>query len=504
MLNNIQGKKNTRLPVFISFLLLSLCGCSSPELPITENKEGVSATESQQSIAEKNVSSDSLHLTDEAIQGFPEPQTKGQIISSGPDEKTGLYKWTLENGVDVWFKRMPEAKKKVYIRYTAKGGNLLLPPELKPAFDFTIETFMRSGLAHFDAVQLNNYLTEKKTFLRPEIYSNQRTLAVTTNQDNLLTAFSSLHQAATTAKVDPSQFKAIRHNIINQRQSYLTTPFSRYVQALNTTLYGESNPLQLATVEQLKNATADQVDQVYQLSFRQQDSFKLIIVADMQPEVFEPYLQQYIANISYNPGVKSRQKVELLTDQSHVVLKANDQPTTVSDVLFSSVASARMTTEHLFSYHLISKMLAKRLSNRLNGKICQDTPPTVGIVTPEATNVATLYFNITTAPEDKPKVDSAINDVLSESEKGFTEEELNIAKAQLLTELDKEVNNPKSQAFVLMYYLASGYDVNAYYHPKAFLHRLTTEKVHKIYTELTGKHAHRLDASLTPKEKSLN
>jgi zinc protease len=433
-----------------------------------------------------------------SIEHFPTPEDSGKIISSGVDQQSKLYKWALGNGIEVWFKRMPKAENNVYIQYVAEGGDPLLPKELKPAMDLSYPSFMRSGLGDMDAVQLNDFLTRHNTTLYPEIREDQRSLSITTTQKNLTTAFAVLHEAATNATVDQTQFPTVQNSLIEERKAFLDSPRGQYVVAINAALYGQNNVERPASVEELRAVSPEQVNNVYQKLFRQKDAFKLIIVADMEPKSIESYLRQYVANITYLPGKLTTRPIHLRTGEESVTVNASNEPTVVSLTIFSSVGH-HMTTKKLFTFDLLQKILELRLTTQLREEKGLDYSPAVDFIESKTSDITTFYFSMTVKPEDKEKADQAINDLIAGMNKGVSQEELTTAKSQLLTEFKKNKDDPETQVSVLKLYIPSGYDITAYSNPKPFLSKLTIQDVNQAWQALTNSQAHRVNAYLAQK-----
>ncbi|WP_428773861.1 M16 family metallopeptidase [Vibrio sp.] len=433
------------------------------------------------------------------IEQLPTPTTKGEIISSYSNLQHDLTSWKLENGIEVWFLQSSYAGEDVYLNYSAEGGTLLLPSTLKPAVELSQSAFMHSGLGEMNAIQLNNFFTLNNTWLDFSVDENQRTLNISTTQKNLATAFALLHQAATNAKVDQSQFSTAKSRFIDERRSMLDSPTGRFDTAINDAIYGENNSERPSSVEQLTLVDSEQVDSVYQQLFRQKDDFKLIIVADMAPEAIEAYLRQYVANISYLEGQLKPRDIKLNKGQDSVMVKASNEPKIAFLTIFSSLGS-QMNVEELYSLDLLEKIVNRRIDALLREERGLDYSPYVEVYKSSTSGLATMFFVLSIDPKQKNQADMTMNELITAMNKGITQEELAIVKSLLLLELEDDRDDPELQSSTLSYFAVSGFELQAYADPEPFINKITAEDINQTWQKLTNRQAHRLNAYLAPKD----
>lgn len=432
-------------------------------------------------------------------------EAPGKIVTANEDKKNHLYRWKLENGIEVWLKREPKAANNMYLSYFAQGSELLLPKDLIPAMEMSYDAFMRSGLYGLNAVQLNDFLTRNDTTLYPQVGYDQRGLYLTTNQKHLDTAFSLLHQAATNAKLDRTQFYVVKNNLAKKREAYLHSPEGQFRAAVNTAIYGENTLYQLSSSKALQNVTADQIDKVYQLLFRYKDDFKLVIVADIDPKIIASYLKRYVANISYISGKLSPRTVSLKQIHENLVVQESNEDSTVYFTDFSSEHPLQ-TSKELFSITLLKKIVDTRMTAQLREKEGLDYSPYLGFGSSKASGITSLFFSLTINPTDRNKAEKAVNTLISDLNNGITSEELATAKTQLLTEIKRDQHDVSKQLSLLTSYISEGYDIKTYIHPENVVDQLTTKNIDQIWKALTNQNAQRLNAFLIKKrsDKQIN
>ncbi|MCE0492773.1 M16 family metallopeptidase [Vibrio salinus] len=426
------------------------------------------------------------------------PKAPGKIVTANDDKKNNLYRWKLGNGIEVWLKREPKAANNIYLSYFAQGSELLLPKNLIPAMEMSYASYMRSGLCGLNAVQLNDFLTRNDTSLYPQVGFEQRGLYLTTNQKHLETAFSLLHQAATNAKLDRTQFDAVKNNLIQKREAYLHSPAGQFRVKINTAVYGKNTFYQLSTPKALQNVTADQVEKVYRLLFRHEDDFKLVIVADIAPKIITSYLKRYVANINYISGKLSTRAISLRQINENLIVPASNEDSTVYVTSFASKLP-QQTDKELFSIKLLKKIIDTRMTTELREKEGLDYSPYLGFGSSKTSGITTLFFTLTINPADKSKAEKAVNTLISDLTNGITSEELATAKTQLLTEIKRDQHDVSKQLSQLTSYLSEDYDINAYTQPQNIIAQLTTKDINQTWEALTGRNAQRLNAFLVHK-----
>lgn len=89
-------------------------------------------------------------LTIGTASAFAVPSSQGEVVlAEQMSVDPYIQKWTLSNGIDMWYLRDYLAGDDVGVMYMSLGGKAALDPSLYPAVEVALPTFARSGVGEF-------------------------------------------------------------------------------------------------------------------------------------------------------------------------------------------------------------------------------------------------------------------------------------------------------------------------------------------------------------------
>ncbi|CAG22604.1 M16 family metallopeptidase [Photobacterium profundum] len=472
---------------------------NKPVLLLTreENTEKAKATLAQ--FQTQFSASGKEHLMASSSGDFPLPEKGGEITSYEAIEPT-THRWTLENGVEVWLRQMPESGENVYLYLMSSGGIAALQPELYHAATMVGPVFARSGLAGFSAPEFNKLLLRHNTYIEPVLWKTSHGLYSETAKKELPFALSVLNQAMTAAKVDEQQFSAVQHELTVEQNNWLLSPFGHFVSQVSGTLYPADSSSKVVTGDDLEQVTPEQVQAVFDTLMKKKRNFTLVVSADIEVEDFNRMLRRYVAGIPF-------ESAELITDYraepkvsiaSVNVMEAVDNTINYEVNLFSQ--GEPKTTRDRFTSDLFYRLLDKRYRDNLRNAHGLSYAPNIQLVWFDGSGEALVSFVVNAAPDKLDAVRSSTQQVLQNARGGFTDTEFAAAKSQLAADLKSGQTNPQAQARMLSSYLLFGADPQAVIHPEKIMSTLTLAEVNALSERLIGKNTQQMEAMLTPKE----
>lgn len=426
------------------------------------------------------------------------PTSHGKVV----EQKTlneNMHFWQLDNGIKVWLKRLPEAEKELYLSYAARGGIKSVDAKFNPAIELALDSFMRSGLGKFNAIEADRFLTENGISLYPMLASSAQGFSMTSHKGSLDNAFSALYTAATSMQVQPNQLELVKKNVINNRTQGMKSSSGQLTKAAREALYQPNSYYQHPSLEQINAVTAQEVQSLYDGLFRQKHGFDVVIVADMSASEIEPYLTRYLANIQFDEKTDmGSQTAKLMEDPQDLRLNISKESSVAFNQFYSSYFVTDSTRE-LIQLDLIYYLLETRYRNELREERGLDYTPAVILSVEDKADIASIVISMSLDTADVEKARTALNDIHKELASGFTQLELDTAKKQVSHSLSTQKDNPFSQLSWHQRAVLYGYDFEIFSRAPALLDRISLDDVNHTLEGLMGQDTVTFVAELWPK-----
>ncbi|MFA0544492.1 insulinase family protein, partial [Vibrio sp. 10N.222.52.B7] len=104
-----------------------------------------------------------------------------------------VQKWTLSNGIEMWYLRDYLAGDDIGIYYTSLGGKAALDPKLYPASELALAAIGRSGVGSFSGTELNAHLDREDIQVYPFIDFTRHGVEFKLNNSGLAETFAALN-----------------------------------------------------------------------------------------------------------------------------------------------------------------------------------------------------------------------------------------------------------------------------------------------------------------------
>lgn len=410
-----------------------------------------------------------------------------------------IQRWTLSNGIDMWYLRDSQANDDVGIYYTSLGGKDALSPNLYPAIEVTIPAISRSGVGDFNGTEFDAYLTSQDIQVHPFIDFTRHGIQLKVKKDVLKETFATLNAVVTSVKVSPEQLEAVKQEFIQDRKSYLESSIGQFSQAMNQNTYKLESSHFLIDGSSVESVSVEDVRNVHQQLFGQLRNNQLIIVGNIDPRELKPLVRKYVASIPLKKGVVPEFKVAYKQpSKERVELAINNVNTT--EYILRTIAEkvSRQTAKDVFMEDLLQRILNTRLNSYIREELSLDYSPDSYSVSQDGESSYDWFITASVAPENIDKIEVAIDKVITGLLQGISENELRIAAKQLEADFTPLDVNPVDQAWFVSRYLMYNYGVEALFDIEAMANSISSEDMNELAKRIFGNKSRKIKNIMSP------
>ena len=213
------------------------------------------------------------------------------------NKETDIHQFTLENGIQVAFKKTDFTKNRVSLKAFSFGGESLYPPKDLLALSRTTLFISRSGVGEYSAINLNKILANKSASINTGIHKRTESINGSANKKDIETMFALLYLQITQPKIDKRVTKNIKNILKAQAQEALHSPKSKFHRELQEYFYNNNPRIQFETNETIEKLDETQMLKIYKERFSDLNNFKFIIVGDISLKEVEQLSQKYLGNL---------------------------------------------------------------------------------------------------------------------------------------------------------------------------------------------------------------
>ena len=443
--------------------------------------------------------------------GFAVPTTTGEVVLVEQEYADPyIQKWTLSNGVDMWYLRDTYANDEVGIYYTSLGGKMALDPSLYPATEIAIATIARSGLGSFTGSELEAHLDRETIELYSFIDSTRHGIEFKLYQDGLEQAFAALYSIATSPNISPKQLDAVKQEFIQGRKGYLESPTGQFQQAMNHNTYQVNSSHYLIDGSAVENVSVEQVRQLHDTLFSKDRRNQLVIVGDIDPSILKPLVSQYVASIPlqeasipdfsvpYKLPNKERIDLSVNTENSseYILRVISDIPATETS---NSQTEVGITAKEVFMTDLMQRILTTRLDAYVREELSLDYSPYNYGISQDGERSYDWFIGALIAPDNADKIEVAIDKVITDLLKGISDDELKAAGKQLVNDFAPLESAPVDQAWFVSRYTIHNFGVEALFDVEGMVDSISRQDMDVLAERLFGENSRHYKNILRPK-----
>ncbi|MEZ9654293.1 M16 family metallopeptidase [Vibrio splendidus] len=417
-----------------------------------------------------------------------------------------VQKWTLSNGIDMWYLRDSLAGGDIGIYYTSLGGKAALDPSLYPATELALAAVGRSGVGSFTGTELDAHLDREDIQVYPFIDSTRHGVEFKLNNSGLAETFAALNAIVTSVKVSPEQLEAVKQEFIQNRDSYLASPTGQFAYAMNQNTYQADSDHVLLGSKSVETVSVEEIKSVHQQLFGQFRDNQLVIVGDIDPSELKPLVRQYLASIplekadvpDFNVAYKhpSKARIDLAvntTNSTEYMLRVIAEPSAHTGMVRGQ------TAKDVFMEDMLQRVLATRLDAYIREDLSLDYSPYAYYASQDGETSHDWFIGAMIDPKNADQIEVAIDKVVADLLKGVSQDEVRVAGKQLeadFTPLDTIVVD---QAWFVSRYLLHDYGVEALFNVKATVNSISREDMNQLVQRIFGENSRKVKNIMRPK-----
>ncbi|MFM2593306.1 insulinase family protein [Vibrio harveyi] len=431
--------------------------------------------------------------------GFIQP-TKEGTITKMREEKGGFQVYTLSNGIEVWFQKDEKAANRAYVYLASQGGKAALDKSLYPAFDVATMAAARSGLGGFSGSELDSYLRKTDISLFPILGATNHGVEVIAPKAHLASALNGLYNIMTEIKVDERQLAAVKREFVQQRRAFFESPMGKWVKAANENAYLPNSRQVLLAADGVKDVTPEQVFALHETLFNHNRGYKMVMVADIDPEQITPLLRKYVASIDLKPSEAVDYHIDFNPNaQKRLVMAEGHEPSSLYLLRLTNGNEQPRTAQETVVIDILQRIAAARVTDQLREEASLDYSPSIYPITQDEEMVSDWFFESQIDPKDVSKMDAQLGKIIDDLATNITQKEVDIAKKQLVVAMKDIDDSPGQRSWAYTRYLVHDYGLDVLLDIDKAAQSVTLEEVKALAKRAFGNKAKRTTIILNPK-----
>ncbi|WP_286302682.1 M16 family metallopeptidase [Vibrio apostichopi] len=442
-------------------------------------------------------------LTIATASAFAVPSSTGEVVlAEQMSIDPYIQKWTLSNGIDMWYLRDYVAGDDVGVMYMSLGGKAALDPSLYPAVEVALPTFARSGVGEFTGSELLAYFDREDIRADSFIGNTRHGIEFNIKKDGLKDTFAALYTFITAPKINPEQLAAVKQEFVQGQESFLSSPVGQFERAINQNIYRQESRHHFVDKERVEAVSVEDIANLHQQLFGQMRHNQLVIVGDIDPSVLKPLVQQYLASIPLEKAVVPDFKVAFKQpSEPRIDLAINnvDSAEYVLRVISESETEEGFTAKEIFMEGLLERLLATRLDTYIREELSLDYSPYTYSASADSELSGEWVIGAMIAPENVDKVEVAIDKVITDLLQGVSEEEIRAVVKQFEADFTPLEMSSIDQAWYVSRYLLHGYDIDALSQVERVARSISAEDMNALVQRIFGKNSRKVKNIMRPK-----
>lgn len=271
------------------------------------------------------------------------PKYEGRIIDS---RKSGDWTiWTLNNGMQAYYRYSDESPKRVWYKLSALGGMNQLSQEQSLHARLALEVLSSSGLRNMNGVELGLWMRNQSMSQRPFYGFQSRGIQGKSLTENFDLATRLLHIALTEAAVQEEAWKHIQTKNHRQLMRLDKSRSKAWKLGAENILYQDDTAFRTPALEELEATKPEQLMQVYNQYLKGAQNYQLVIVGDISEAAAK---KAVLANIATLPKLapqseKPKRGFPRITKPERFVLDNSGER--AAQVTYKLILDKKLTTQ---------------------------------------------------------------------------------------------------------------------------------------------------------------
>ncbi|OFX73867.1 MAG: hypothetical protein A2X12_08460 [Bacteroidetes bacterium GWE2_29_8] len=387
------------------------------------------------------------------IDKMPNPK---KIIEEKNIKELNITEWKLENGVKIYYKPTDFKNDEILFSASSVGGYLNYPEKDHLSATNATNVISISGIADFDAIQLQKLLSGKIVNVSPYISDVKEGLRGSAAPQDLETMMQLIYAYFTKPRLDQEAFTSFIQRQKASLENRQANPDVAFYDTISVTMNNYNFRARPVTPELLNEIDMNKAYEIYTDRFADASDFSFYFVGNIKPEEFKPLVEKYIG------GLPVKERKDGWKDSGIRTPKGNIEKTVYKG--FEPKSTVIMEYTGKFDWNRKNRFFINALNNfvdiKLREAIREDQGGTYGVgawISPRKYPITQFATYIQFGCDPK-RVDELINvsmQVIDNVKKiGATKDELDKVKELLLKE--RETDSKKNEFWLSA--ISSNYD----------------------------------------------
>jgi len=427
--------------------------------------------------------------------------TPGKIVSETENTKLGFKELTLSNGATVILKKTDFKDDEIRYYAESKGGSSLYGPKdwaNCKMFDLVVAA---SGLGNFSSNELEKALAGKNANVDLSLTTNYERLNGNSTKKDLETMFQLNYLYFTALTKDEKATSTYMSFVETQLKNKSGNPDAALSDSIQTTTYNHDWREKPFNLEDIKNVNYDRVIEIAKERTANAADFTFYFVGSFDEDAIKPLIEQYIASLPAQPGVKENFKEGakvVAGNVKNVFSRAMETPQTTSLVMWHSY-DAPYTMENDIKADIAGQVLDVILLKKVREDEGAAYSPhgSAGMTIKGDKPFTQALTYVSMKPEKKDLVINIMRESINDVANGQIEADaLQKIKEKMLKDYDTNAKSNAHWVNVLNMYKAFNVDTQNGY--KEAVNKVTAADVSKFVKETLVKSGNCIEVTMNP------
>jgi len=213
------------------------------------------------------------------------------------DKNLGLTEWKLSNGIKVIIKPTEFKDDEILFSAFSVGGSSVHKLKDDVSAGITSDVVNSSGIAEFDAVELDKKLAGKTVNVNPYINENIEGMRGSSTQKDFETMLQLIYLYFTHPRVDQTAYSSLitRYKAFVENRS--ANPSNAFRDSISVTMAQYHPRRRPFTAELLDEANFKRVDYIYKNRFGDPSNFTFLFVGNLDMKTVQPLIEKYLGGL---------------------------------------------------------------------------------------------------------------------------------------------------------------------------------------------------------------
>ncbi len=294
----------------------------------------------------------------------------GQIDSASYLPHFQVYKWVLENGMQVLYKKTDFQNNEILFNGVSYGGTAAFSDADFQMARFGLGMLTKGGVGSLNPLQLAKALTGKNVSVSPYISQFVEGIGGSSSAEDLETAFQLIHQYFSALRKDTLAFqsfvereKAVASNAMVDPQIYFSHEFSKILT--------QDHPRtpRVPGTQDLDKIEYNRLMELFGERFQNAGDFTFAFVGNIEEALLADYVKTYLASLPGNGGREKARDLGMRTPQKALekIVEKGTEPQ--SQVVINLGGEMPYSLEESYLINSLATILQQRLTERMREEL---------------------------------------------------------------------------------------------------------------------------------------